>query len=755
MIIDTVFYYVDTFAEYNYRQTVGEISPRTIVFVGDKHAIYKDGVCYSSMDEDDLREIITNIFNSENTPLPIATTDKLGGIMVGDSLSIDEEGHLNIDLQKLLDNIISDPSIIERLNNLIQQVDGLKGEKGDKGDTGAQGPQGPQGPTGPQGPQGLKGDNGATPEIINGYWWINGKNTGVKAEGKDGKDGKNGSNGTPGSSGTSGDTYDDTAIREKIDALENELANIYNNIKDDVEDAIDDLSKDADWWQEHLPEGVIGGSSNFGKDAEEYLQQLGFWTTDGNGNTVTQWSYIHQKINDIETKVALVQESGSGDSQNYWSTINQYIDTINGHTQVINNLSVNYARKNAETIIEWLYSGLTQFADDSKTYNELVSAAGDSNYGALSTIATQIQNLENGEYLSKTSLTAALTENNGKVIADSGIVSITSLNDTSSIVYSKIGEAVASVNTVVKKDPDTGELESGVVITGDRIDFSAGTSKFYGEVEATQFVAGSKQDGKLCIITDGNSISFNLSHEENGLWKPERLAWFDYDKSDKNLYLYIKHGGETYRIDFRYWTPVVDSTVGTTGHIEIYKLQNTSAINTTEVNQSRYLYFRDQNNSSTTTTKYYLDNAGTNAVTEDTPGYGWYIRARRVGVVTWNQSNNRYELQDCYLYSPVTFTPAGQMVVGSTGKYLVTDTHRYLHSVSSSLVTIPASSIYMGSSQTTLSSVNTNTGMTQVQVYVVQNNNQTTMTTHDGHYSTINTLNNSASQSGYFTPTRY
>ena len=41
---------------------------------------------------------------------------------------------------------------------------------------------GPQGATGPQGP------SGATPEIIDGYWWINGENTGVPATGQGGTD---------------------------------------------------------------------------------------------------------------------------------------------------------------------------------------------------------------------------------------------------------------------------------------------------------------------------------------------------------------------------------------------------------------------------------------------------------------------------------------------------------------------------------------------------------------------------------------
>ena len=103
---------------------------------------------------------------------------------------------------------------------------GAPGPQGPKGETGAQGPQGVRGslwsfvqtnlptsankgdfcmtsnfdvyvysgtgwvyvgnPKGPKGDKGDKGTDGATPQIVGGYWYINGQNTGVIAEGKDG-----------------------------------------------------------------------------------------------------------------------------------------------------------------------------------------------------------------------------------------------------------------------------------------------------------------------------------------------------------------------------------------------------------------------------------------------------------------------------------------------------------------------------------------------------------------------------------------
>lgn len=47
-------------------------------------------------------------------------------------------------------------------------------------------------------PQGEKGEDGKTPYVQDGYWYIDGVNTGVKAKGTDGKDGANGLDGKDG-----------------------------------------------------------------------------------------------------------------------------------------------------------------------------------------------------------------------------------------------------------------------------------------------------------------------------------------------------------------------------------------------------------------------------------------------------------------------------------------------------------------------------------------------------------------------------
>ena len=68
------------------------------------------------------------------------------------------------------------------------------GAQGEKGDTGAAGAAGAQGPQGPQGEKGDKGDKGDATKVelreVDGvsYWFIDGTNTNIKAEGKDGED---------------------------------------------------------------------------------------------------------------------------------------------------------------------------------------------------------------------------------------------------------------------------------------------------------------------------------------------------------------------------------------------------------------------------------------------------------------------------------------------------------------------------------------------------------------------------------------
>jgi hypothetical protein len=113
-----------------------------------------------------------------------ATKTKLGGIIVGDNLTVDAAG---------------------RLSSTGGGEPGPKGDKGDKGDTGPEGPAGPKGDTGAAGAAGPKGDTGETgpkgPMGLEGPRGITG------ATGATGPMGPQGPKGDPGAGGGSGSLF--------------------------------------------------------------------------------------------------------------------------------------------------------------------------------------------------------------------------------------------------------------------------------------------------------------------------------------------------------------------------------------------------------------------------------------------------------------------------------------------------------------------------------------------------------------------
>ena len=94
--IDTIFYFCDTQAEYDAVKNIPEgtesnpegIDPRTIVFIHENGAIYKNGQLYGRMKDEVIREKIETIIKSYPETLPIATSDTLGAIKVGNSLTM-------------------------------------------------------------------------------------------------------------------------------------------------------------------------------------------------------------------------------------------------------------------------------------------------------------------------------------------------------------------------------------------------------------------------------------------------------------------------------------------------------------------------------------------------------------------------------------------------------------------------------------------------------------------------------------------
>ena len=732
-MIDTVFYYVDSFDEYDYRQKVGEIAPHTIVFVGENKSIYKNGECYSIGDDEKIKEIVKELFIGDESPLPIATREKLGGIIVGDILSIDENGVLAVDVKALVEKIMADPEIIEILNQEIIKIEGLHGKDGATPEiiddlwyingqsTGVQA-RGTVGPQGPQGPAGKDGKDGATPEIRNGYWFINGQNTNVRAEGRDGKDGADGKDGSNGSSGADGnngsDGNDGTSTTQKDieDAIE-DLQDRWDKLNDKIEDEIKDLFQDWEFMKENLFDKLdpdqIGSFSNFGEDdVDAYLQAIGMWKNDGD-TKVYIWSEISQKINDISFDVNAIKSAQNGDVDALRGWMKTYIDTE--LDTAFAELGALYANKDqTEKIIEWLYSGLVSGANSTGTWNSLYSAAVGGDYKVFGGLHTAIEKLSNNQYVAKTDLQTAVKNEVTKQISTSGLSLKAEDEGTAASLYSYLDGRYASVKTAVTKDELSGNTQSSVTISGDLINFESGRSKFKGEVEATKFFAG-KKDG-LNITIEGENyddqlpapgyskICFNQGvrvgiHSNQVIYANVCKAFFT--SEGEGMQLYIKDSaGNWKKINFDNFIPV-DSSVGTTNHIDLYTWDSSAK----QMKFYKQLYYNDYGT-------FYQDQSGNTLVTSQLNNL-WsdcYIMDSEIGknVATERtvsgSTQTRIELRDCIIYKKVTFDSTnGAITINNNLKKInVAGTNMWLNRFSrQNETTIPSSQIYFGTDSTT------------------------------------------------------
>ena len=161
---------------------------------------------------------------------------------VNDSLDIDsvevaENGTLLMDMMQKVKNFEDKldealemnkgedgitPTIGSNGNWFLGVVDTGKPSRGEKGNTGEKGDKGDTGETGPQGKQGIQGEKGDKGEATvitigeNGNWYLDGVDSGHKAQGEQGVQGEKGDKGEQGPQGPKGesgsDTIDDSGV---------------------------------------------------------------------------------------------------------------------------------------------------------------------------------------------------------------------------------------------------------------------------------------------------------------------------------------------------------------------------------------------------------------------------------------------------------------------------------------------------------------------------------------------------------------
>ena len=162
--------------------------------------------------------------NYKYNDLPIASTTSLGGIIVGDNLTIDSNGKLNAQSGGSAATIqvgtttTGEPGTDAQVTNSGTSSAAVfnfvipRGAKGEQGETGPQGEQGVQGETGEQG---IQGDTGPQGE-----------------QGVQGEQGPKGETGETGPQGPKGDpfTYQDFT-EAQLEELKTDITTYYKNIK--------------------------------------------------------------------------------------------------------------------------------------------------------------------------------------------------------------------------------------------------------------------------------------------------------------------------------------------------------------------------------------------------------------------------------------------------------------------------------------------------------------------------------------------
>ena len=440
--VDTIFYFAPTKAEYNALYIGNEIDARTITFVAETGEIWKNGVLYGKMSEADLKNMIQKITEENPYILPIATKDDadnahIGGVMGGKYITVNtKNGSISIDVNKLfsdpivknlIEKVITQELIENKYTPAVADYDKL-GIVSVKRDGGITIKNGVISIDGDNLPDGLQGKDGATPTIgSDGYWYINGKNTGVKAKGEKGDKGDAGTGG--GVSGkyivniipwyclsndkTTAPTSGWTTTSQEVDAdhlyLWRKEQLVYNDTT-------------SSWTSPYLANqwvkgdrGETGPGGGFNPQEDTYIQEiynlaynnylLGQSLIDGEINRIQNLvnaidEEIQQRVVNMLDEAGVIQAGAEGEIQpvytfgmedvgewlaqlgfweydkehnvvTRWSKIQQAVDQIE--------LSTNVLREFTDDQIQALQSFLRVFSDDTEAGHELASFLADLN----------------------------------------------------------------------------------------------------------------------------------------------------------------------------------------------------------------------------------------------------------------------------------------------------------------------------------------------------------------------------------------
>lgn len=255
----------------------------------------------------------------------------------------------------------------------------------------------------------------------------------------------------------------------------NELNSRLDGINTTVINYVTNMFDDTEWFDEHFGEKIA--ESNFGEeDVDAYLQRIGIYTKDNNGNIVKDWSSIEQDVDKINLAVnALIYGNsvGQDDVQALWSRFSQTVqDTTDGYLSQ-SQLSTGWAQTEQDVdditnIVKWMYSEITQQASQNLTLNDIVSAASDNNHNGISQLRTRVTAIENG-YVAEADLAAKVDQ------AIAGLHSEAGSNYAKTLIFNKINQNTDDISAIVSTitndqssaslSTKLGSLQGGVVTT--------------------------------------------------------------------------------------------------------------------------------------------------------------------------------------------------------------------------------------------------------------------------------------------------
>ena len=348
--------------------------------------------------------------------------------------------------------------------------------------------------------------------------------------------GEKGEKGEKGDSG-SGSSYDDTDLRTAISNLQSALSDanttveserdrlsgLINNLDQSIQDKIENLFDDATWIQNNFPEGS-GSSSNFGQqDVENYLQTIGVWTTDGQGNTVTQWSKLSQDINGINSRVTQLEGStstgGDVDYNMLSSGLYNYIQN-NYTTAGMESTWAKFAQlTNGDMqMLKWMSSGASSYANDATSTANLFAAAknysdnGNTISQAVSNINALVERDQNDNLVAKSAM-ESMVDN-----AITGIINTATSSQVGTTIFSKVNQNSDDIAAITTK------------ITGDTSSASVDTK--LGNMSAGLITTATLDSAAASLISGSENTSLKsaiMTKVSDGITSAQLVAASDYN----------------------------------------------------------------------------------------------------------------------------------------------------------------------------------------------------------------------------------